>query len=93
MTLLDNITDINPEDWKLFREFFKTEWHEPNYANAWAYIIQACRGAGGLGKKFYDGETLIGLGKHNGHPVLVRPVGKRKPQKIHDLAHQLKEHS
>ena len=38
------------------------------------YITQACRGLG-LGWKYLDGDRLFSVGCHNGHYVIVNPLG------------------
>ena len=87
------IRPITLEDQGLFERFFNDEFDRNNYGNNWAYIMQACRGSGGLGHKYYDGKNLIGVGRHNSHYVLVRPLGKDIVPTVQRLARQLSSDS
>ncbi len=80
---------IGPEDQELYTDFFRQEPVSELYANNWAYIIQACRGSGGLGHKYFDGTTLVSIGKHDGHYVLVRPLGANPVAAVQMLAKRL----
>ncbi len=68
------ISPIGLNDWTLYRHFFAADQRMACYGNSWAYITQACRGFG-LGLKYHDGDTLISIGHHRGHYVVVRPLG------------------
>ncbi len=68
---------ITEADQGIFTRMFLCEFDLERYANSWSYITQACRGLGELGYKYWDGEKLIGIGAHEGHFVLVNPLGHR----------------
>lgn len=70
-----DISPISKNDIYLYDSFFKKELL-PNYANNWAYITQACRNLEKLGYKFFNNKSLISIGYHNGHFVIVRPMGE-----------------
>jgi hypothetical protein len=79
-------TPIRPEDQGIFARMFATELELERYPNSWSYITQACRGLGELGYKYYDSERLIGIGSHNGHYVIVNPIGTEASQmQVHIL--------
>jgi hypothetical protein len=69
-----SISPITAEDIPLYRQFFSQDGRTYCYGNSWTYITQACRGLG-LGYKYYDGDVLLSIGRHNGHYVIVRPLG------------------
>ncbi|MBI3795708.1 MAG: hypothetical protein HY268_01900 [Deltaproteobacteria bacterium] len=69
------ITPITVQDIPLYRHFFSQDARTYCYGNSWTYVTQACRGLG-LGYKYYDGDMLLSIGRHNGHYVIVRPLGK-----------------
>jgi hypothetical protein len=68
------ISIITENDHALYRNFFSQVNHRACYGNSWTYITQACRKFG-YGKKYYVEGSLISIGKHNGHYVIVRPLG------------------
>ncbi len=82
------ITPIRPEDEKLYTKLLCREYAHEIYANNWAYITQACRGSGGLGKKYFDGTTLVSIGLHDGHYVLVRPLGENPVAAVQALSRE-----
>lgn len=65
---------ITWEDYDIYQSFFRAAPGTAVYANSWTYITQACRGLG-LGWKYLDGDRLFSIGRHNGHYVLVNPLG------------------
>jgi hypothetical protein len=70
-------TIFQPIDWddqQVYQAFFQAASGAAVYANSWTYITQACRGLG-LGWKYLDGDRLISVGRHNGHFVVVNPLG------------------
>ncbi|HKA56084.1 MAG TPA: hypothetical protein VKJ47_20730 [Candidatus Binatia bacterium] len=69
-----SISPIIAKDISLYRQFFSRDGRASCYGNSWTYITQACRGLG-LGYKYYDGDVLLSIGRHNGHYVIVRPLG------------------
>lgn len=47
------------------------------YASSWMYLTQACRGAlSPYGRLIGQRDFVAGLGRHNGHWVIVRPRGR-----------------
>ncbi|MFC1722809.1 hypothetical protein ACFL0V_01590 [Nanoarchaeota archaeon] len=91
---LGNIPDVEPivpEEQPIYAQFFAEELELALYANSWAYITQACRDTGNLGHRFYDQQTLISIGQHNDHTVLVRPLGHNTVEKTLDLAQRLRQ--
>ena len=66
------LTAITQADIPIYRERFATYRHPYTYAHSWTYILQACRG---LLYRYLSDGLLLSLGWHNGHFVLVRPLG------------------
>lgn len=93
-TKVSHLSPINYTDWGHFKQFFSNgKMETKKYQNNWDYITQACRNLGHLGWKYFDGETLIPIGKHNGHFVVVNPLGKNIPYKLAQILPQLKKES
>jgi hypothetical protein len=65
---------IVQDDYEVYQTFFQSASGTAVYANSWTYITQACRGLG-LGWKYLDGDRLFSVGRHNGHYVVVNPLG------------------
>ncbi len=85
---IKNLSPITSNDMDLYDAFFKKE-SLSNYANNFSYITQACRNLGMQGFKFVTDETLISLGYHNGHFVIVRPLGNKAIESVESIAAQL----
>ncbi|MDD9953251.1 MAG: phosphatidylglycerol lysyltransferase domain-containing protein [Candidatus Woesearchaeota archaeon] len=84
-----HISEVTPDDEKLYNSFIDKEKEEYCYGNNWAYFMQAARR---LWYKFYDGETLITVTikeENSSQFVLVRPLGKHLKKKLSDLAEKL----
>lgn len=79
-----NFSSISYNDVSLYENFFKHE-EASNYANNWAYITQACRNLGSLGYKYFTKESLLSLGYHNNHFVIVRPIGTNAVESIKSI--------
>ncbi len=86
---IENVSKILPKDQELYSCFFDKESNLNHYGNNWAYIIQACRGTGGLGHKYFDGDHLLSIGLHNQHFVIVRPLGKNVTSLLEKLVFRL----
>lgn len=82
------LSTIEPGDRDLYREVFAQDWALGSYGNCWTYVTQACRQLG-LGHKYFDGSTLVSIGRHGDSYVLTRPVGPRAAQAAAELAHEL----
>ncbi len=79
-------TPISHFDRHLYQDFFRKAGNYACYGNSWTYITQACRGLGsGLGLKYHDGKSLLSIGSHDGHYVVVRPLGRINKQVIRVL--------
>lgn len=70
----DFLHSITWQDREIYQAFLRAAEGTAVYANSWTYITQACR-ALGLGWKYMDADRLISIGWHNGHYVLVNPLG------------------
>lgn len=90
---IENISPILSDDQELYNSFFNKELDLNHYGNNWAYIIQACRGTGGLGHKYSDGKNLLSIGFYNKHFVIVRPVGENVVNSLENLAIDLYKES
>lgn len=62
-----------------FRKYminFQPQSELAEYANSWLYLTQACRGAfSSYGTLIRQAQFVAGLGRHNRHWVIVRPLG------------------
>jgi len=79
---------IVDDDQELYSGFFRAERPAEYYGNSWSYLTQACRGLG-YGRKYFDGDRLFSYGRHGGHYVIVRPVGRDIAPALRDFAHYL----
>lgn len=85
LTDLDGITPISADDEILYQYFFEYN-KDRSYANNWLYVTQACRNLQKLGLKYHNGESLMSIGKHKEHFVIVRPSGENTLNATHNLA-------
>ncbi len=68
------ISPITLADHPRYQQFFAQDQRHACYGNSLIYLTQACRGFG-LGLKYDDGDTLLSIGCHRDHYVIVRPLG------------------
>jgi len=84
---LNKICPITVRDRRILNSFYKLYRNESiNYQDNWDYIIQACRGFGGLGGRLLSTDSFIPIGIHNDHFVIVNPVGKNLFKSIPEIA-------
>ena len=68
------VSPIIPADQILYKSYFSKSKHR-GYACSWPYIIQACRNLGHLGYKYHFDHSLVSIGAHQNHYVVVCPLG------------------
>lgn len=73
------VRTLSLPDYRQICQRFPAVRGSAQYGRGWLYLTQACRNAGApygaFGALVDDGTSVAGLGRHNQHWVVVRPLG------------------